>query len=72
MLHLGRFSVELGSNDRVGLLKELSHIHFSRLRKLDVRKNRIESVEMLPCMPHIQELSICASLITQTETTSDS
>jgi hypothetical protein len=47
--------------DRVTLLKEIAHIHFTALTVLYLSGNRIESIEGLARvqMPHIENMGLC-------------
>ena len=51
---------DVGKNYRATVLKEIAHIHFTRLIILHLGKNMIESVEGLPHvqMEHLQWLNL--------------
>ena len=50
----------IGDNDRVTIVKEIAHINFTLLTRLDLGDNRIESVEGLTRvhMAHIKSVGL--------------
>ena len=55
----------LGNNQRATLMKEIAHIRFSHLTKLELYGNEIESIEGVGrvSLPHLQNLFLSTSLV---------
>ena len=66
-LHLGIIAHHVEKNHRQELLKEIAHIHFSRLQTLLLQANIIDSIECVPTVstPHLHTLSIGSAFFTK-------